>query len=36
MNANFRALGMDTMLQSCSIYSSKVIIETMGGWTKVG
>ena len=37
MNANFKALGMDTMLQlSCSNYSSKDIIETVGGRTKVG
>ena len=37
MNANVKALGMDTMLQNYSIYPSlKDIIKTMGGWTKVG
>ena len=37
MNANVKALGMDTMLQKYSIYpSSKDIIETVGGRTKVG
>jgi hypothetical protein len=37
VNANVKALGMDTMLHSCAIYSSlKDIIETVGGWSTVG
>jgi len=36
VNAHFKALGMDTLLQSRSTYSLKDVIETVGGWTTVG